>query len=215
MHPKMRPGYRKCGDSNVAAGRESGQEAWYAFIAPRFSQRAVLDVGCGLGVGLEILRSGGARATGQDLDPRLQQDGVIISPIHLIPTNAYECVTCIDVIEHVEQDNEFVGELVRIASKSVFITTPLSILSRPLWPFHVREYTFPQFRELVEPYGRCQFFKGTSSGEAVYPVAKVQWFSRFAAFLNHPLTNVPARLLNRVLPARWRNMGHQAVLISV
>lgn len=206
---------RQCGDTEVSAGRGSGQEPWYAFIGPQFKGDTVLDVGCGLGAGIDILAASGCFPIGQDLDERLRRDDVLITPLESLPSAAYDCITCIDVVEHVENDAQFVAELVRCARKAVFLTTPLSTYNRPLWPYHVREYTFPNFRTLMERFGRCDFFKGTSSGDKVYPISNLEWFTQFSWCLNHPVFNLPARVVNRALPVPWRNLSHQAVLIRL
>jgi SAM-dependent methyltransferase len=215
MNPNSKPThYRTCGDVSVTAGRESGQEAWYRFVAPRLSGKRVLDVGCGLGAGLSILLAHGCRAEGQDLDQRLQRPGVTIGPTSIFPSSSFDYITCIDVIEHIEDDREFLFELMRIARRGLFMTTPLAICSRPLWPYHVREYTFPQFVRLTENFGECEYFKGTSSGEEVHAIHDLRALKNLSYWLNNPVTNVFARLANKLLPRRLQNMGHQAVLVT-
>ena len=209
------PAYQTCGDVSVEAGRGPGQLAWYKFIAHRFAGHSVIDIGCGIGAGIDVLANYGCICTGQDLDPRLARHDITIGDTCTIPSGSHDYVTCIDVIEHVENDNEFLTDLLRIARRGIFMTTPLSIISRPRWPYHVREYTFPAFVTLTQNRGNCAYFKGTSSVEEVYEVCDVSAFLQLSAFLNNRFLNTPARILNRLLPRRLQNMGHQAVLISL
>ena len=48
--------YKTCGDHSVEAGRgTSGQIGWYVLASKFCKNQSVVDVGCGLGKGLEIL----------------------------------------------------------------------------------------------------------------------------------------------------------------
>lgn len=207
--------YRVVGDVSVEAGRGAGQLGWYRFFAPMVAGKSVIDIGCGLGAGLEILRGTASDATGQDLDERLAKPGVFIGPVTDIPSKSRDYVTCVDVVEHVQHDRGFMLELARIARIGVLASTPLSILGRAKWEYHIREYRFDEFVDLTAGIGQCQFFKGDPSGETVYPIASVAGFSRFHRLLNNPLTQLPARIAQKAVPPAWRNHGHQAVAISL
>ena len=75
----------------------------------------VLDAGCGLGYGLDILDRTARQASGQDIDPRLANSRVRIAPLSSFPTKSVDAVISVDVIEHIQDDATFVGELARIA----------------------------------------------------------------------------------------------------
>ena len=47
---------RECGDEDVTAGRGPGQLPWYEFALRFVKGKSVLDAGCGLGKGMDILR---------------------------------------------------------------------------------------------------------------------------------------------------------------
>ena len=128
---------KKVGDTSVEAGRGSGQLGWYKFASNIFKNMEILDAGCGLGKGLEILRQSNNQVTGQDLDPRIKGEKILITPLKSIHSNSFDIVTSIDVVEHVENDKEFISDLVRIAKYSVFITTPNWTISRCQWPYHL------------------------------------------------------------------------------
>jgi SAM-dependent methyltransferase len=207
--------FRQVGDVSVDAGRGPGQLGWYRFVANLVAGQSVIDVGCGLGEGLQMLRTRASQVSGQDLDPRLAGPGIIIGPVSAIPDSSYDFVSCVDVVEHVTEDKEFVRQLSRVARRGVVMTTPLWIRGRQVWPFHVREYTFAQFIDLCSPLGRCQYWKGTPSGDRIYPIPSVDRFLMTHRLLNSALTNVPTRAFQKLLPESARNLAHQAVLIRL
>ncbi|MGH9892702.1 MAG: class I SAM-dependent methyltransferase, partial [bacterium] len=137
----IRANVRSCGDTDMAAGRGSGQLDWYRFALRYVAAEAVLDVGCGLGRGLTILQSRARQAHGLDTDPRLARQDILTIPIQDVAAKSYDIVTSIDVVEHVEEPEAFVRHLARIARKGIFIATPNWTASRCQWPFHLREYT--------------------------------------------------------------------------
>lgn len=118
------PALRPVGDESVRAGRVPTQMGWYDFARRFVKGKAVLDVGCGTGSGLQVLRKDAARAEGQDLDPRLAGPGVHIGTLEEIPDNSFDVITSIDVIEHVEDVDGYLGQLSRIARNGFFLSTP-------------------------------------------------------------------------------------------
>ncbi|MGE0420512.1 MAG: class I SAM-dependent methyltransferase, partial [Acetobacteraceae bacterium] len=142
MTETLREQVRQVGDVSVVAGRGPGQMGWYQFAADHLvAGKSVLDVGCGLGAGLALLAKPARSVKGQDLDPRLARPEVMIGPIEEIQDKSYDVLTCIDVIEHIEQDEAFVQQMGRVARETVFVSTPNWTASRCQWPYHVREYT--------------------------------------------------------------------------
>ena len=140
---------RKVGDESVRAGRGPSQLAWYEFAAPLVTNKTVLDAGCGLGLGLDILKRSAKKVIGQDLDERLSHPNITITTLDKIADKSFDVVTSIDVVEHVEDDLDFVRQLARIAREFIFITTPNWTVTRCHWPYHVREYTPKQLEALL------------------------------------------------------------------
>lgn len=206
---------RVVGDLSVEAGRGAGQLPWYEFAAAIVKDSKVLDAGCGLGVGLEILRRTAKEAIGQDLDPRLERPGIVIGSLSDVPSKSYDAVTCIDVIEHVEDDRGFVAELCRIARRLVFATTPNWTITRCQWPYHIREYTPRELEQLFEPFGTIALFKGNSSGSVVHPIRHSRLYHVANGLRSSQVTAFAARCVNRALPSSWRIHGHTAVLVHV
>ena len=205
---------RDCGDAAPLAGRGPGQLPWYQFATRFTANRSVLDAGCGGGKGLDLLAESAREARGQDLDSRLSRPDVFIGPLEKIPSGSVEVVTSIDVIEHVDDPEAFVENLTRIATVGVFLTTPNWTAGRCKWPYHLREYTPQEFYTLLRPFGRCQFFKGTSSGSEVYPVKHESLVALQNELRINPVTAFPMRCLNFVLPNRYRINSHLAAWIE-
>jgi len=154
-----------CGlDSNLAAGREPCQLGWYEFVgsyiatetATDLKRPSILDVGTGVSYdGLQLLREKAVAmtVTGIDTDKRLHglHDDVAVLDIANVADNAYDYVTCFDVIEHVVDDLEFLDHLRRVARRGVFVTTPNFTRSRCANHHHCREMTIPEFLRHYQP----------------------------------------------------------------
>jgi 2-polyprenyl-3-methyl-5-hydroxy-6-metoxy-1,4-benzoquinol methylase len=80
--------------------------------------------------------------------------------------NAYDCVICLEVMEHLEYPEKAVKELFRVASKSVIISVP----NEPIWrilnmtrlkylkdygntPGHLNHFNAQSITKLIENYG--------------------------------------------------------------
>lgn len=206
---------RTVGDESVEAGRGSGQLPWYEFAAKIIQSKRVLDAGCGLGYGLDVLRRSNKEVWGQDLDIRLERAGVIVASLESIPNKSFDAVTCIDVIEHVEDDRAFVADLCRIARENVFVTTPNWTITRCEWPYHIREYTPRELEALFKPFGQLQLIKGNSSGSTVHPVHYPALYHLANSFRCGRYTSFVTRGINKLMPSSWRIHGHNAVLIHL
>lgn len=145
---------RTCGDRDVASGRDSVAGA-YGFFARYvlLPWQSCLDVGGGLGLGLQILRRRSRRVRAIDVDPRLRSFGVETGRIEDQADGSADWVLAVDVVEHVEDDETFLKQLGRVGRRGVFVTTPnLDHHPGRAWPYHVREYTLSAFLELCR---RC------------------------------------------------------------
>ena len=207
---------KRVGDEGVEAGRGPTQLGWYAFAAGFARGKTVLDAGCGLGQGLDILIREARLVRGQDLDSRLaNRPDVFIGPLEDIPDQSFDLVTAIDVIEHVEDDAGFVVQLARIARETLFLTTPNWTISRCVWPYHIREYTPREFEELLSSVGDVQLFKGDSRGNQVYPVRWTRPYHHMNDVRIFVPTDYAMRAVNRLLPARSKLWGHNGALVTV
>jgi len=210
---------RQIGDTDVTAGRGPGQLPWYQRAAEIFRGKSVIDVGCGLGAGLNLLRKS-CDAVGLDRDERLTElvPGIIIGDIKSIPDNSYDIAVAVDVIEHVDDDIAFCSELRRISREGFFITTPNAIASivawGKIWEFHPREYTPKELLELLQPFGHVQMYKGKSSGETLWQINHPEWYIRLNELTYNRTTRLPSRILAKLLPQGMRIQSHLAAFVG-
>lgn len=138
----------------------------------------VLDVGFGLGYGVNILAIKAKEVSGVDVEekslkycqsfvmgknPRLVHLS-LYDGYHLpFANNAFDVVTCVDVIEHVEDYDRFLKELLRVARKGVFLSTPnrrpefTNPDGTPKNHWHLREWSFMEFDAIVRRHGRVEW----------------------------------------------------------
>lgn len=106
----------------------------YQFIHDTLLQPGwtVLDVGFGLGYGMDILARKAA-VWGVEVDPRAVANAQRIARHSVcgydglatpFANNEFDIVTCIDVLEHVEHYEELVREMLRVTWRYVVISTP-------------------------------------------------------------------------------------------
>ena len=210
----VRTDVRECGDDDVVAGRGPGQRGWYEWISQRVSGQSVLDAGCGLGYGLEILATSAREVHGQDVDPRLKRPNVQIKPLAAFEPRSMDVVVSVDVIEHIQDDCAFLADLVRISRNRVILTTPNWTAGRAAWPYHVREYTPAQLRTLCLKFGPVEMWKGTPDGTSVNRI-KHPWANDLANSARvSPYWGQGMRALNVALPVRAKIHSHLAAIID-
>lgn len=148
---------------------------------------AVLDVGFGLGYGLNILAIKSAVVSGVDVDkkvydycqgtvvgrnPRLK-DLKVYDGYHLdYPDQSFDVVTCVDVLEHVERYDDFLEELLRVSRRGVFISTPnrrpeyTNPDGTPKNYWHLREWSFEELDIILKKHGAVSwnFLNGPYDG---------------------------------------------------
>lgn len=155
---------------------------------------AVLDVGFGLGYGLNILSIKAKAVSGIDVDikaykycqdtlvnrnPRLVYLDVYDGYVLPFSDNAFDVVTCVDVVEHVEDYDRFIAELLRVAKKGVFFSTPnrrpeyTNPDGTPKNYWHLREWSFDEFDAILRKHGQVEwiFLNGPFEGPFTHSYA--------------------------------------------
>lgn len=206
---------RACGDVSIEAGRGPGQLAWYRYAKRYVQDQTVLDVGCGLCKGTAILREAASHADGQDMDSQLSQLGAITQPLSAFTSKSYDVVVSVEVLEHVDDPAEFIGQLARIARKGFFITTPNWTASRCTWPFHVREFTPKEFYDLLKPFGQVELMKLASDGDTFYPVKHLGAYFLLNDLRCFKPTDFLTRCANHLLPVASRIHSHNAAFVRL
>jgi 2-polyprenyl-3-methyl-5-hydroxy-6-metoxy-1,4-benzoquinol methylase len=126
--------------------------------------KRVLDVGCMDGVFTIRVQQLGGQAVGYDRSPAAIAQAERFRDAANHPTfttvapgpGQFDLVYCSEVLEHVEDDVSFVGELVTfLAPGGVLVgTTPVG---RHFWdPDHKRFYDRARLRQALEPWGRVR-----------------------------------------------------------
>ena len=147
------------------------QVAAYSLVKDDYIRQGdrVLDVGFGLGYGLQIMAERAGDLTGIEVDRRAVvkgQDLLLENPKilelrhydgYVIPykDNNFDVVTCIDVIEHVPDYKNLINEMLRVSKRSVFISTPnrrpenTRPDGRPKNRWHLREWSYEEFNAVL------------------------------------------------------------------
>lgn len=145
----------------------------YRFAAGHVHNKVVLDIGCGEGYGSYHLANSAREVLGIDYDKtaieyaenryqrkNLRFTAMDVKDIDLL-RNKYDVICSFQVIEHISDAGIFLGKVKNLLNEGgVFIcstpnkqdASPNS--STPLNKFHVREYLYEEFEELLGPYFR-------------------------------------------------------------
>jgi SAM-dependent methyltransferase len=191
------------------------------FLATDFISGDVLEVGCGEGRGIDVIKPYCKSYTGIDkitsvIDrlknkyPSLQFISGNIPPFHMLEDESFDTIVSFQVIEHIRNDRLFLKEISRVLRPGgkALITTPNRTMSLSRNPWHIREYTPAELERLAHPYFSHVEMKGITGNEKVmkyYLMNKesVQKITRFDIFnlqyrLPASLLRIPYEFLNRL-----------------
>ncbi len=178
----------------------------------------VLEIGTGSGYGIEIISPKVVEFVTIDkydceLDFTNYKNVTFIQmeipPLSHVDSNSFDYVISFQVIEHIENDKEFLKEIYRVlkVGGKLILTTPNHVQSLTRNPWHVREYTVAELKELMESYFAKVTTLGTYGSKIVNDYIdinrkNVQRFTRFDIFdLQHRLPRkwlqIPYDLLNQ------------------
>ncbi|MBM3446895.1 MAG: class I SAM-dependent methyltransferase [Bacteroidetes bacterium] len=168
---------------------------------------SVLEVGCGEGYGMKLLAKHCQQYLGIDkfpvpnlhVPPNARTLQMTVPPLGGINSNQFDAVVTFQVIEHIEDDLEFLREIHRVLHPGgvLILTTPNRLMSLTRNPWHVREYDPEAMRQILESVFGQVDLRGVFGNEKVmdyYQKNKesVRKFTRWD-FLN----------LQYRLPRRW------------
>lgn len=178
----------------------------------------VLEIGTGMGYGIEVVAPAAARFITVDKSvpvlPTPLPDNAEFRRMSVPPIDfhdgSFDCVISFQVIEHIRRDEEFVREVSRVLRKGgVFVvSTPNAPMSLTRNPWHVREYTATQLTRLLRgsfSEVECRGVFGNDRVMEYYAANKagVERITRFDPLdLQHRLPawmlRLPYDILNRV-----------------
>jgi len=163
-------------------------EAYFLALNKYVDENAkILDVGFGLGYGLNILSIKSREVNGIDVDvkvldycantlvgknPRLKILKIFDGYNLPFSDDTFDVVTCVDVIEHVEDYNRLIKEMLRVSRKGVFLSTPnrrpeyTNKDGSPKNYWHLREWSYEEFDEIIKKFGQVEwnFINGSYEG---------------------------------------------------
>ncbi|MEO1254626.1 MAG: class I SAM-dependent methyltransferase [Bacteroidota bacterium] len=147
--------------------------------AKTFVNGDLLELGCGEGRGVELLAPLAKSYIGIDKIQSVIEalsknypDYTFISgvfPPFSFPDDSFDTIVTFQVIEHVKNDEEFVREIHRVLRPGgqALITTPNIKMTLSRNPWHEREYTGDQLKNLCEKYFNHVEMKGIAGNEKV------------------------------------------------
>lgn len=155
----------------------------------------VLDVGFGTGYGLVLLGIKAAEVYGADVDkkayeycqrvlagrhPKLKKlslyDGYKLD----YPDNYFDVITCVEVLEHVEDYHRFLDEVLRVSKRGVFLTTPnkrpeyTKADGTPKNYWHLREWTFTELDTIARKHGDVEWNCVNGPFEGPFTITEIE-----------------------------------------
>jgi SAM-dependent methyltransferase len=188
-------------------------------LAKPFVKGDLLELGCGEGRGVSELAplANSYRAIDKiksvvdQLSDTYPQYEFISGKFPPFPyeTNSFDVIVSFQVIEHVGEDEEFVKEIHRVLKPGgvALLTTPNILMTLTRNPWHIREYTSEQLKDLCSRFFDHVEMRGVKGNDKVMTYyeknkASVEKITRFD-FLNlqyrlpASILRIPYDLLNR------------------
>jgi len=136
--------------------------------------QTALDIGCGNGLLLHLLKKEGFTAYGCDVSKAASEtakENVPEAEIALVKSeealpyadDTFDVVTCLEVFEHVKALDKLIAEMIRVCKKGgkLLVTTPVG--NAYDCPEHVRHFDFYSLCQALDPFNLnfriCRIFK--------------------------------------------------------
>ncbi|MFC0183928.1 Methyltransferase domain-containing protein [Pseudarcicella hirudinis] len=208
--------------SEIISDNPVHQRLLFPYVeAARMVSGNLLEIGCGTGRGVAVLGNSVTNYTGVDknepLMTKLTQEypdfkfiDMFLPPLKGLEDNSFDFIVTFQVIEHIEDDNEFIKEAHRVLKPGgkLILTTVNRKYSLSRNPWHVREYLAGELKGLILKHFSAIQTKGVHGNEKVmayYEENKksVQRITRFDIFnlqyrLPRWMLQIPYDIANRL-----------------
>ena len=187
--------------------------------ASKLISGTVLEIGSGEGYGVYELSKKAQKYIAIDkydtpIDEELKNNNNIeffemnVPPLDF-PENSVDFIVTFQVIEHIQDDEEFIKEIYRVLKPGgkLILTTPNRLMSLSRNPWHVREYSPEEMREILNNSFKSINIKGIYGNEKVMKyysenkksVDKIRRFDLFNLEKKLPrwMLQIPYDILNR------------------
>lgn len=170
------------GANTINAGKLSpywGEHAArYIFALPSVEKKRVLDIACGTGYGLGLLKDKAQSIIGVDVDIEAAREArnecdetsfVLLGDGTNLPfaEESFDVITSFETLEHLHDRRKFLSELQRVLKKNglLILSTPNANYTKPLNgkptnKFHIFEYKPDELKKELEGYFVLQEFLG-------------------------------------------------------
>lgn len=177
------------GANVVDAGRLSpywGEHAArYVYAMPFVENKTVLDIACGTGYGIGLLRSKAKFVTGVDIDPAAAREAkfecgdnasVLLGNGLGLPFHdaGFDVITSFETLEHLHERNQFLAELRRVLRPGgmLVLSTPNANYTQPLNgkpanQFHIHEYMPEELKTELQTQFTVEKFLGQTLDEKI------------------------------------------------
>lgn len=191
------------------------------YLAEDFVGGDLLEIGCGEGRGIAMLKDKVGSFTAIDKieqvieslseqfpDVKFIQDN--IPPLNKVEDNTYDVIITFQVIEHIKNDKLFLQEIHRVLKPGgkALITTPNIKKTLTRNPWHIREYTAKELKDLAGQIFNKVDMKGITGSDLVWQYYEknkrsVEKITRFDIFnlqykLPSSILRIPYDILNRL-----------------
>jgi SAM-dependent methyltransferase len=157
--------------------------ARYVFARPFVSGEVVLDIACGTGYGIGLLKSNAKLVVGVDIDPEALSEAkaetdsraaVLLGDGCRLPfrDSTFGGITSFETLEHLHERRAFAAELARVLSPggTVLLSTPNAIYTEPVNgvpanKFHIHEYEPDELRAELGEFFEVEQFLGQTLNE--------------------------------------------------
>lgn len=137
--------------------------ARYAFANRFVTGKSIMDIACGSGYGSYYLAGTASHVTGADIssdairyaDSHFRRDNLTFicrDAVNNSIRQKFDCIVSFETIEHIREDSRFLANLKRCLKPKglLIISSPNGKTGRLSSPYHVREYSLPEFRSLLK-----------------------------------------------------------------